>query len=475
MIHYHLKRFLLSPTELHLLCALLALGACVPALFPEVCPEEAEALVCFYAGALLMGAVITSAAAMVVAGSIHIIRLNNIKALGQLIRWAAVWSGTLLLFVLVAMAANVPAPPEEGDEHPIQTTDTLSSPHDALTGPEALTIPIPTEGVDISRVAAAPNLSKLEEEHEELLRRYLERSPRWQGLQGDDAFFSKPGHPVMVPPTASGTPGLVHVGFRRLTEGAPLPEGYTVLKPGDSFPAAEENQRPLTDFALDLGRRHYLLLAWRGTEHAETMHRALNAAITAADSRMHALAENPTEENLERMLAGRESYAGSTPEIRLSEPPGQAGVYQAEVYANPGEAGTLLLYVRELENGHTLRLFTCPARHSANAEELFRHNFPGDIPDWLRREHEKVSSLPPNAPVFTIGTGSDHRYFGTALEVWFKPTDPHRAPTQLLRRCYRMQFLDDSAFGAAAPAAETPAHKPTETEQETPAPEAAES
>lgn len=450
MIHYRLKRFLLSPVELHLLGALLALGACIPALFPEVCPEEAEPVVRLYAGALLMGAFISSTAAMVMAGAIHIIRLNNIKALGQLLRWAAVWGSAVLIFMLIAVAANVQPPAEAGDEHPIQTTDTLSPPHDALTGPEALTIPISTEGTDIAAVASAPHLHKLEEEHEELLRLYLERSPRWQGLQGDDAFFSKPGHPVMVPPTASGTPGLVHVGFRRLTEGAPLPEGYTVLKPGDTFPAAEENQRPLTDFALDLGKRHYLLLAWRGTAHAETMHRALNAAITAADSRMQALAKTPTKENVERMLKGRESYAGSTPEIRLAEPPGQAGAYQAEIYVNPGEAGTLLFYIRELENGHTLRLFSCPARFSADKEELFRHNIPEDVPDWQRRVHEQGSGLPQNAPVFTIGSGTDHRYLGTALEVWFKPSDEHRSPTQLLRRCYRMQFLDTSATAPAA-------------------------
>lgn len=462
MIPYRLKRFLLSPLELHLLCALLALGACVPALFPEVCPEEAETLVRFYAGVLLMGSCITSAAAMVMAGSVHIIRLNNIKALGQFFRWAAVWGIAVLAFVLIAVAANVQPPPEAGDAHPIQTTDTLSAPHDALTGPEALTIPIPTEGADSSVVAAAPNLMQLEEEHEDILRSYLERSPRWQGLQGDDAFFSKPGHPVMVPPTAAGTPGLVHVGFRRLTEGAPLPEGYTVLKPGDTFPTAEEHQRPLTDFALELGRRHYLLLAWRGTDHAETMHRALNAAITAADSRMHMLAKEPTEECLKRMLTGRETYTGTTPEIRLSEPPGQAGVYQAEIYVNPGAAGTLLLYVRELESGRTLRLFTCPARFSANAEELFRHNIPGDIPAWLRRAHEQDGPLPTDAPVFCIGTGSDHRYFGAALEVWFKPSDPHRPLTQLLRRCYRMQFLDT---GAAAPVSKS------EGDAETAAPE----
>lgn len=444
MIPYRLKRFLLSPTELHVLCALLALTACLPALFPELCPEDAETMLRRYAGFTLMGSVITSTVIMLIAGAVHIIRLNNIKALAQLLKWALVWALTIGLFVLLSITANVPPPPEEGDAHPIQTTDTLSSPHDKLTGPESLTIPIHTQDVRTDIVEALPNLAGLEENHEAILRLYLERSPRWQGMQSDDTFFSKPGHLVMIPPTASGTPGLVHVCFRRLTEGAPLPTGYAVLRPGDSFPGEESRA---TDFAIDLGRNHYLLLAWRGTAHAETMHRALNAAIIAIDNRMQTLAESPTEETVERMLRGRISYTGSTPEIRLSEPPGQEGSYQAEIYANPGEEGTLLLYCRELESGRTLRLLSCPARHSEQSEELFRHNIPEDVPEWVRSTHGRDDdvSLRKDAPVFILGTGSDHRYFGVAIEVWFKPADSHRSRRLLLRRCYRMQMLDAAA------------------------------
>lgn len=459
MIHYHLKRFLLSPTELHIFCALVALLCCIPAIFPEVCPEDAADLIRLYAGSGFMTALIASCAFMVLAGLIHLIRLNNVKAFGQLLKWGIVWGTDFGLFVLIALAADVGSPDDEGDAQPIQVTDTLFQAHDALTGPESLTIPLETEHQGAEYVAPVPHLNKLENEHPELLRDYLERSPRWQSKLNDDTFYSKPGHLVMVPPTVSGTPGIVHVSFRYLTEGAPLPAGFTVLHPGDAFPAADNDaHHRQTDFAIDLGRNHYLLLAWRGTAHQETAHKALNAAISAIDERMQILADNPTSATVEHMLRGRESYTGSTPEIRLAELPGQDGAYQAEVYTNPGEAGTLLFFVRRMDNNRTLRLFHCPAKFSDNKEELFRHNFPCDVPEWQRESYAtRIGGiLPKDSPVFIVGEGDDHRYFGAALEVWFKPADSRRPRIRLLRRCYRMQFCDTDTELPEAPSAALP-------------------
>lgn len=468
MIPYPVKRFLLSPTELHIVCALGALVCCVPALFPEVCPEDAEELIRFYSGSALMVAGITSTAFMVLAGMIHLIRLNNIRAFGQLLSWGAVWAASAGLFVLVALVADVSSPDDEDETQPIQVTDTLFHPHDALTGPESLLIPLDTEHQQTDTVVALPHLTQLENEHSALLRDYLERSPRWQAKHNDDTFYSKPGHLVMVPPTVSGTPGLVHVCFRFLTEGAPLPEGFHLIRPGDPFPEQEDEKRRghITDFAVDLGRNHYLLLAWRGTGHAETMRKALNAALSAIDERMQPLTEAPEQETVNRMLAGRESYAGSHPEIRLAEIPGQAGAYQSEVYANPGEAGTLILFVRDMESGNTLRLLSCPAKHSNDKESLFRHNFPCDVPAWLRENYAKRSNgvLSADSPVFIIGTGQDRRYFGVALEVWFKPEARNANRRLLLRRCYRVQLFDTSAHAAVPNSASNDV--PDETEEE---------
>lgn len=451
MMPYRLKRFLLSPTELHVFCALAALLCCIPAIFPEVCPEGWVEGIRFYAGSGLMTAVIASFSFMILAGLIHLSRLNNIKAFGQLMRWALVWGADFGFFVLIALAADVSSPDDEGEAMPIQITDTLFQPHDALTGPEALIIPLETEGRNTEHLAAVPHLNKLENEHPDLLRAYLEQSPRWQSGQNDDMFYSKPGHPVMVPPTLSGTPGLLHVCFRRLTEGAPLPVGYMLLHPGDPFPETPADARhPQTDFAIDLGRNHYLLLAWRGTAHTETTRKAINAAISAIDERMQPLAEQPEEATVQRMLRGRISYAGNTPEIRLAEIPGQSGTYQSEVYANPGEPGTLLFFIRSMEDNQTLRLFHCPAKYSGNKEELFRHNFPCDIPQWQRENYASRTNgkLTKDSPVFIVGVGHDNRTFGAALEVWFKPADSHRSRVLLLRRCYRMQFCDDTASPA---------------------------
>ncbi len=452
---YRLRRFLLAPTGLHLLCALCALLACLPPLFPELCPQGTEAQVFRYAGYTLMSALIVSGVLMLLSGAAHLLRFNNLRALTQLLKWGSIWGGALGVFAFTAFLADVPAQEAKAEHTPIQTSDTLHPPHDALTGPDALTIPIDTTDAPTDNVVATPNLTLLENKHAELLRTYLERSPRWQGLQTSDTFYSRPGHPVLVPPTASGTPGLVHVCFRHLTEGAPLPEGYTVIKPGDPFPVTESDTQ-VADLALDLGRNHYLLLAWRGTAHAETAYKALNAAIAAIDRRMQPLVEHPEEETITRMLTGRRSYTGDAPEIRFCEPAGQEGVYQAEVYVNPGEEGTLLFYIRESESGELLRLFSCPAQYSDQSEELFRHDIPGSVPSWSYNR-ALYPYLPPNAPVFTIRNGSDHRYFGVALEVWFKPADQRRHRYRLLRRCYKVLPFDDSFMsespvsGAASP------------------------
>lgn len=446
-------RYLLSPTELHALLALTALAACAPPLFPQYCPPGYEKAVLFYSGIALMAAFISSAVLMILSAVVHLIRLSNVKALLQLLKWAAVWGIASGLFILMAIAADVPAPPTPGGTPAIQETDTLHPSTDALLGPTSLSMVLKADDTATDKIADAPNLRRLESEHEDVLRDYLARSPRWRGTPNSDTFYSSPGHPVFIMPATGGVPGLVHVSFRHLVEGEQLPQGYTVVTPGAAFPAVSEVKHHTDDMALDLGRNHYLLLAWRGTDHAETARRALNATIRAIDLRMQPLAENPTDAGIEQMLNARRSYEGSAPGIRFTEPAGQEGVYQAEVYINPREPGTLLFYIRDLETNKGIKMFYCEAKYSANPHEVFRHDIPADLYPW-EKEHD-LAPLPANSPVFTIRTGNDHKYFGVALEVWFKPADSNRRRFMLLRRCYNVLPYDDSS--AVPPRKEAPA------------------
>ncbi len=447
-----LKRLLLSRWRLHTVCALLSLIACIPILWPRLLTEDVEGVLP-YAGLMLFCVFSASAAFMVLAEVHMLLRLRNRKALFYILSWCSVWALACGVFVLMAIAADVPPLPVQEGPQPIQQTDTLSPANEELTGPSALVIPITPESFSDSVVEDTPNLRVLEALHDRVLTDFLEASPRW-AAQSDDTFYSRPGHVVMVPPVTGGTPGLVHVCFRRLVEGEPLPQGYLVVKSGEPFPKAPAGKQ-VPDIALDLGRNHFLLLAWRGTTHKTTAHKALNAAIAAVDSRMQGLADSPTRETAAALNLGKLNMTGHTPELRLCEPPAQFGAYQAEIYANPHEPGTLLVYIRDLETNSTLRILNCPAQYSENPNELFRHDLPGSIPPWMRGgEFSDLHHLfAPGVPLFAIREGEPHKYFGVAFEVRFKPIDPRKPSRLILRRCYTVEAYEKPTPGEPTPAA----------------------
>lgn len=437
---------ILYPTRLHFAGMVVALLCCIPILFPDSCPKDAVQVVQQYAGAVLLASICLSAVMTLVSASTHMLRLSNTRAFSQVLKWLGIWSFGLFCYIMLAIAADVPPPHVQQDNLPIQASDVLHSPKETLNGPSSLVIPIDPKNQPTDKVAAAPALLALEKEHAELFGKYIDQSPRWSGQDGDDTFYSKPGHLIMMPLSASGVPSLVHVCFRRLVEGDPLPQGYTILKPGDAFPDTAQQQQ-IPDIALDLGRNHLLLLAWRGSTHRETAFAAINAAITATDARMQSLLDSPTEATMQQLLNGRESYPGDKPEFRLCEPLAQEGAYQAELYANPREPGVILVYIKDLETDTTLRLLNCPARYSDNNQELFRHDIPGSVPEWIRStaDNDISNIFPENTPLFAIRLGQQHQYFGVAFEVWFKPSDVREQRRLLIRRCYKVQPYDPPA------------------------------
>ena len=433
----------------HSLCCLLALVSCVIILWPQVyLPDAWEQRIISYAGVALLGSLGGSLLLLGLTTVAQLLHLHYRKALVQALGWGAQWALCAGVFVALAWLANVPVPkPGVAEAEPIQPADTPAlAPNDMLTGPAALFMVIPHElfsAMDVAKVASAPHLTTLEEKHSALLESYLSRSPRWALYMDDDTFYSKPGHMVMTPEgSGSGIQGLVHVAFRHLAEGAPIPSGYTVVKPGDPMPTHPEGNEQVDDLAVDLGLNHYLLLAWRGTSHTETAYRALNAALTTVDDMVRPLAEQPTQSTLQYLLTGKRSLMADTPTMLLSQPPAQYGTYQAELYVNPGEPGTLLLRIADAESNAPLRIFHCPAQYSDNPAELFRH----DIPDSTRSNasllHDIRGLLPEKAPLFAIKPGEAHQFFDVVFELWFQPAAPLKQRRMLLRRIYRVQAYE---------------------------------
>ena len=436
----------------HSLCCLLTLLSCVAILWPQVyLPDAWEARIISYAGSVALCSMFASLLLFAVVSISLLLHLHYRRALVQLLHWAGQWGLSVGVFALLAWLANVP-PPQDGmaEAQPTQATDAPMTPGDVLFGPNALFIPFSQEllsSMEVETVARAPHLTHLESDHSDLLESYLSRSPRWAALMDDDTFYSKPGHVVMSPMISDGNAiqGLVHVAFRHLVEGDPIPAGYTIIKPGDPMPARPEGSEQVADLALDLGRSHYLLLAWRGTSHTETAHRAINAAITTVDAMVQPLDQEPSGSTLQRMLEGKRNLIGDAPCLLLSQPPAQYGAYQAEIYVNPGELGTLLLRVAEAQTDTPLKLFHCPARFSANTRELFRH----DIPGTAAAQHSSTALwgnipglLPEKAPLFAIKSGEAHQFFDVAFELWFQPASALKKRRLLLRRLYSVQACE---------------------------------
>lgn len=450
----------LEPSRIHMACASAALLCCVPLLFPNRLPQVLEGLVPYF-GAGILAAVGLSLLVTLVTMAVQMSKLHNLRALGQLAAWAGVWCCAVGAFVLLALVADVPPPPVPQALEPIQTTDTQHKPNETLLGPSGLALPVSTDNLPENRLVDAPNLTKLENDHENLLKSYIDRSPRWEPNEEDDTFYSKPGHLVFLPPTVSGTPGLVHAAFRRLVGGSKLPGGFKVAKPGEPVPL-DDTKTHVSDVALDLGRDHYLLLAWRGVPHVETATKALNAAIKTVDDRMAPLAKDPTHETLLRMLNANQTIPGTNPEMRLCSPPAQEGCYQAEFYVNPHEPGTLQIFFRRMEDNFILRTFTMPARYSEKKGKLFRHDLPGSLSDWARANNHLNHLFPENTPLFVVWEGKGSEYTGVAVELWFEPDNAAHRRRLLLRRCYYLQpYAANQKADISVPAREdAPAPEP---------------
>ena len=436
----------------HGICCILALLCCIIILWPQVyLPDAWEERIISYAGITLLCSILASLLLLGIATITTLLHLHYRCACRQLLTWGAEWALCVGVFVILAWLADVPLPKPNGtaEAESIHPADTLPlTPGDVLTGPHALFIPIPHTlftSMPVDTVAGAPHLTKLENSHSELLENYLNSSPRWALCMDDNTFYSKPGHVVMTPEgSGSGIQGLVHVAFRHLVEGDPVPAGYTIVKPGDPMPTHTDAGEQVDDLAIDLGRNHYLMLAWRGTSHTETAYRAINAAITTVDAMVQPLADQPSQDTLRHILTGKRNLASATPLILLNQPPAQYGAYQAELYVNPGEPGTLLLRVAEADTDTPLRIFRCPAYFSSTPGEVFRH----DIPDAGSALHSGSllgnipGLLPEKAPLFVIRRGESHQFFNVILELWFQPASTLKPRRLLLRRIYRVQAYD---------------------------------
>ena len=99
----------------------------------------------------------------------------------------------------------------------------------------------------------------------------------------------------------------------------------------------------------------------------------------------------------------------------------QGGIYEAAVWCNPGEKGTIYLKAFEITKGTPL-----------SAERLKMNS--NCIPGWSGDPHEQFFS----AMHFTIYEGRWGQYYGARFEIWFQP-DSGGAERKLFEKNYKIQ------------------------------------
>lgn len=425
----------------------VALLACVPILFPFAEGDTQQTIrdIC---GWLIMLCMVLSVTQVVVSTVLFFLRLKNLRAIWQLMFFFIVCWVVWQLFISLAIEADTPSPYPEEEQQLQQLADTIHETKERLKGPSALSTylaPLQLKATATTLHPAA-NLLKLEKDYPEIFEQYLNTAPKWAYAAHDDTFYSKPGHAVMIAETDEGLIGAVHVAFRSVSAGETMPDGYVVKAPGNAISAPEENETDeIPDFALDLGGKRYLLLAWRGSNAKATAYNAINAAIAEIDQQLAPLAATPTPDTIEKLIQGEYCIKDGKTELLMNEPASQFGIYQAEIYANPGRKGTLILVIRERDTNKTLLLYSHAAQYSADPTEVFRHDVPLALHDMegRRRLGSHAEVFDKNAPFFTIKLGESHRYFTITAEVHFSPAGSPGDKTELLlKRHYNVQAFE---------------------------------
>ncbi len=399
----------------------LALLASIPLLWPRILPRPWRAAAPHVCGYLIAAAVLLSFIVLCVCCVRMLARLHNLRTLGQIVMCGLQWLIACGLFAVLAYVADVDPPKEEilSDRKaptPIARVEQPPPiPADVLYGPHALVIPIDVpdhvDDSDTSALHVPSHLLALEEKHPDLLDAYITKSPRWTNSKDDLVFFSQPWHVVMP---VKGSRVSVHAAFISISVGQQVPSEYKIVKAGvPYFSSDQEHGQQLPDLALELGGAHYLLLAWRGPADPGRALSAINAAIQEVDKMVEPLAESPTQGTLEALCSGdlgTESIEEREPTILVSEPYAYSGFYQAQILANPGRAGDLIVEVEDSETHETLLHFEFLARFSHPPNELFRYDIPGDLSPSRRKTLISKGVIPDNnAPLFIIRRTPAHR------------------------------------------------------------------
>lgn len=425
---------------LHAACIFILILSTVPMLWPEIADERIISI-CGYIFISSFGISLFSAIYFVTYDLLH---LRNKHAILRITNTLGFWLLAAGVTVFLTYRAKVPM-----DRALVEKAPTLdikvNDANEILKGASSLVIQLRLSDEIRNQIQESPNLAQLEAEHPDIIKHYLQQSPRWSS-DASDTFYVQLGHVEIILKDQDNNPrGVVHAAFRTIAGGEEMPHGYVLVKAGDELPTnLNDTEQSIPDLILDLGGDYFLLIAWRGIDDRNLALQCINNSIRYIDASFDTLVKKPTIAQIDKLIKDKQSFTLTQPRLKLSEPPSQYGTYQAEIYANPQEMGQLLLLIKDSKTSQVLRVISCYAQYSNKEDEYFLHEIPADLPNWLGRQAWAPGKLvlESGIPLFTIKRDKSGNTFEADFEVWFIPSDITKEKQQLLTKRYRVHPCD---------------------------------
>ena len=276
---------------------------------------------------------------------------------------------------------------------------------------------------DSTVTADIDSLLWMAKHHPNVLRRYLACSPAWRLFEEDGKVFAT--RRWLVGPhwhyELHGYYSNLDKGFQsRVTiglSGEPWAgEAETELAPGKTAPLdLSQSGTPESTLLINGGKTVVEVFE----ESPARERRLTKAALAYMQREFGELAGSPHWARIEKMIATSQTPP-SQPSIRLWNS-FQPGIYESEIWANPGEPGRV--YLRAYEVTHGTRLSDDRLKEYSN--------------EWIgwSDDHRQLFLSNTN---FTIYEGDWDKPYAARFEVWFVP-DSGKPERKLMERVFRIE------------------------------------
>ena len=185
-------KWLLSPWKMSCILCATALVACLPIFFPLSSQAETQHAIRSVCGWFILLSFVLSCVLVTYSSVLFFLKMRNLRAIGQIGAYLTVWSAGALIFMQLAIEADMPPP------YPVEVTrksekkGIVHEASDQLMGPSTLCTLLTITEADEQNptLQVAPNLLALEKEHPEIFEQYLATAPKWSHTAADDSFYS---------------------------------------------------------------------------------------------------------------------------------------------------------------------------------------------------------------------------------------------------------------------------------------------